>query len=68
LLLAELIKLSREYGKDCIHLGLGISNGIRRFKEKWGGKPSLSYQMCELVSKKTLLIEAVKALLDKPGQ
>jgi hypothetical protein len=68
LLLAELIRLSREYGKDCIHLGLGISNGIRRFKEKWGAKPTLSYKMCELVSKKALLMDAVKALLDKPGR
>ena len=68
LLLAELIKISREYDKDCIHLGLGISDGIRRFKEKWGAKPSLSYKMCELVSKKALLMDAVKALLDKPGQ
>ena len=68
LLLAELIKIGQEYNKDCIHLGLGISNGIRRFKEKWGAKPSLSYKMCELVSKKALLMDAVKALLDKPGQ
>ena len=66
LLLAELIKISREYDKDCIHLGLGISDGIRRFKEKWGAKPSLSYQMGELVFKKALILEALKALLEKP--
>jgi len=68
LLMAELIKISRVYGKECIHLGLGISSGIRRFKEKWGAKPSLSYKMCELVSKKALLMDAFKALLDKPGR
>lgn len=68
LLLFELIKLSREYDKDCIHLGLGISSGIRRFKEKWGAKPSLSYQMCELVFKKALILDAIKALIDKPQQ
>ena len=38
LLLFELIKLSAEYGKGYIHLGLGVNRGIRRFKEKWGGK------------------------------
>lgn len=68
LLLFELIQLSRQYGKDCIHLGLGISSGIRRFKEKWGGKPSLSYQMCELVFKKALILDAIKALVEKPQQ
>jgi hypothetical protein len=69
LLLWELIKLSREYDKGYVHLGLGISNGIRRFKEKWGGKPTLGYEMCELVFKKELILDAVRALLDKslPG-
>jgi hypothetical protein len=65
LLMLELIKLSREHDKACIHLGLGISNGIRRFKEKWGAKASLSYNMCELVFKKALLLEAIKAMMDK---
>ena len=68
LLLLELIKLSKEYHKDCIHLGLGISEGIRRFKEKWGAKPSLSYEMCELVFKKALILDAFKALVDKSLQ
>jgi len=26
-----------------VNLGLGINEGIRRFKEKWEGKPFLSY-------------------------
>lgn len=65
LLMLELIKLSREYDKAYIHLGLGISSGIRRFKEKWGAKASLSYNMCELVFKKALILEAIKALMDK---
>lgn len=68
LLLSELLKLSREHDKEYIHLGLGISDGIRRFKEKWGAKPSLSYQMCELVFKKALILDAIKALMDKSLQ
>jgi hypothetical protein len=67
-LLLELVKLSRQYGKDYIHLGLGISNGIRRFKEKWGGKPTRRYKMCELVHKKALILDAVRALVDKSRQ
>ena len=68
LLLFELIKLSKKYGKDYIHLGLGISSGIRRFKEKWGAKPTLSYEMCELVFKKALVLNAIRALVDKSIQ
>jgi len=62
LLLSELIKMSVEYGKGYIHLGLGVNSGIRRFKEKWGARPTLSYEMCELVQKKTLILEVVRAI------
>ena len=62
LLLDELVKMSSEYGKDYIHLGLGVNSGIRRFKEKWGAKPTLSYKMCELVPKKPLILEVVRAI------
>ena len=62
LLLSELINMSSEYGKGYIHLGLGVNSGIRRFKEKWGARPTLSYKMCELVPKKPLLLEIVQAL------
>ena len=62
LLLSELIKMSSEYGKGYIHLGLGVNSGIRRFKEKWGARPTLSYEMCELVQKKPLILEVVRAI------
>ena len=62
LLLSELINMSSEYGKGYIHLGLGVNSGIRRFKEKWGARPTVGYEMCELVPKKTLILEALKAL------
>ncbi|MFZ3090961.1 MAG: hypothetical protein WA240_10125 [Nitrospirota bacterium] len=32
-----MINLAKEHGKGYINLGLGVNNGIRRFKEKWGG-------------------------------
>lgn len=47
LLFLEMINLTREHGKNTIHLGLGVNEGIRRFKEKWGGKPLLRYEFCE---------------------
>jgi hypothetical protein len=48
LLFREMIQLAREAGKETIHLGLGVNDGIRRFKEKWGGVPSLNYEFCEV--------------------
>jgi hypothetical protein len=47
LLFYEMIDLTREAGKGTINLGLGVNEGIRRFKEKWGGVPSLRYEFCE---------------------
>ena len=62
LLMSELIKMSSEYDKGYIHLGLGVNRGIRRFKEKWGAVPTLRYAMCELVQKKSLILEVVRAI------
>jgi len=62
LLMAELIKIGRENGKEYIHLGLGVSSGIRRFKEKWGGKPTRRYKMCELVLRKPSIFETIFSL------
>lgn len=47
LLFAEMIAHARERGKSKINLGLGVNEGIRRFKMKWGGKPGLKYEFCE---------------------
>lgn len=47
LLFAEMIALTRESGRGVINLGLGVHAGIRRFKEKWGGRPVLRYEYCE---------------------
>jgi hypothetical protein len=63
LLLSELVELSAEHGKAYIHLGLGVNRGIWRFKKKWGARPVLSYKMCELVQKKTLVLDVIGALV-----
>jgi uncharacterized protein YbaP (TraB family) len=47
LLFREMIAIARRSGKEFLHLGLGVNNGIRRFKTKWGGKPDQAYEMAE---------------------
>jgi hypothetical protein len=52
LLLLETIQISAEMNKAYIHLGLGVNEGVRRFKEKWGGKPTLPYEMAGITFKR----------------
>jgi hypothetical protein len=47
LLFLTMTELAREENKGSINLGLGVNQGIRRFKEKWGGRPSFPYHFCE---------------------
>ncbi len=66
LIFHEMINLAREYRKSYIHLGLGVNEGIRRFKKKWGGLPSLKYEYGEYFTgnNKTLgLIDYLKSKL-----
>ncbi len=44
-LFAHMMRVAREEGKDFIHLGLGVNEGIRRFKRKWGAVPALPFLM-----------------------
>jgi hypothetical protein len=60
LLFLEMINLTREQGKGSINLGLGVNEGIQRFKRKWGGSSFLAYEFCECfygTRKKISLIE-----------
>ena len=43
-LFAAMLEGAGREGKHYIHLGLGVNEGIRRFKEKWGGTALLPYQ------------------------
>jgi hypothetical protein len=65
LLFVEMIKLARESGKNTIHLGLGVNEGIRRFKEKWGGLPYLQYEFCEVSREPARAVSLVRTLLGK---
>jgi len=44
-LFKEMILIARRELKSYLHLGLGVNQGIRRFKTKWGGTPSLPYEL-----------------------
>lgn len=49
LLLFETIKISKEYGKNYVHLGLAVSKSLNQFNKKWRSKVTLTYEMCEIV-------------------
>ncbi|MBQ9452453.1 MAG: TraB/GumN family protein [Desulfovibrio sp.] len=42
-LFAVMLRNARKTGKEYIHLGLGVNEGITRFKKKWGGFPIMPY-------------------------
>jgi hypothetical protein len=65
LLFFEMINFTREHGKHTINLGLGVNAGIKRFKEKWGGIPSLSYEFCERFYGMTRTLSLIKSLEGK---
>lgn len=45
LLFLEMLRLAQREHKEFVHLGLGVNDGIRRFKTKWGGIPAISYEV-----------------------
>jgi hypothetical protein len=65
LLFFEMLEIAREEGKGTINLGLGVNEGIRRFKEKWGGVAFLKYEFCEYVTGFTRTTSMIEALAGK---
>jgi hypothetical protein len=65
LLFLEMVNLTREQGKTIINLGLGVNEGIRRFKEKWGGVPFLKYEFCECTYGATRTVSLIKSIEGK---
>lgn len=47
LLFWNMIQNARQAGKRYLHLGLGVNDGILRFKQKWGARSFYPYQMAE---------------------
>jgi hypothetical protein len=64
-LFLEMIRWTQEQGKITINLGLGVNEGIRRFKEKWGGVPFLTYEFCECYYGTTRTVSLIKNLEGK---
>jgi len=60
LLLYKLFELARERGKSRVNLGLGSSEGVRRFKEKWGARVLTVYEYGAYVSPLGVLSEFTK--------
>jgi len=65
LLFFEMYKLAKEMQKEYIHLGLGVNEGIRRFKIKWGGVPYLQYEAGAIFSKSKLYLPLFDTLKEK---
>ena len=62
LLFHEMVRLAQSEQKKAINLGLGVNPGIRRFKEKWGGKPFLSYCSAVIQRERLELADIAKKL------
>jgi hypothetical protein len=61
----RMVQLAREKNKEYIHLGLGVNEGIRRFKRKWGGIPFLRYESGEWSKRPEGLVSWIAALQGK---
>jgi len=70
LLFQEMIRIARRQGKEFLHLGLGVNEGIRRFKTKWGGSPAVPYEMAAWQEKEAIgsdMKELLRALASSSG-
>lgn len=65
LLFYEMYRLANELQKEYIHLGLGVNEGIRRFKMKWGGHPYLPYEAGAILSKSQIYFSIFDTLREK---
>jgi len=64
LLLFEMARLAAEEGKRYLNLGLGVSPGIRRFKEKWGAIPFLPCSWATIQRKRRGLLAIIRGMLE----
>ncbi len=65
LLFREMIRIARENNKEYIHLGLGVNEGIRRFKKKWGGIAGLPYFAGEITAREKVALSWLRVLASK---
>ena len=73
-LFAVMLEKARAAGCDFVQLGLGVNEGITRFKRKWGGTPQLSYVMAQWQERpradvhKVVLDELMQALVERSDE
>ncbi len=73
LLFAAMSAAALREGRHRIHLGLGVNDGIRRFKHKWGGVPELPFRMARWEEQRAATVGSrvvdgfVNALLKAPA-
>ena len=65
LLFVEMLELARRHGKRFVHLGLGVNDGIRAFKAKWGGTPSIRYEFRALRCRAPAMLASLVARLQR---
>lgn len=62
LLFAAMLDSAAQRGKKFIHLGLGVNDGILRFKKKWGAKPGQPFLMAKWEAGGSARLELCKAV------
>ena len=73
-LFAVMLEKARAAGCDFVQLGLGVNEGITRFKRKWGGAPQLFYVMAQWQERpradvhKVVLDELMQALVERSDE
>lgn len=60
LLMYKMLELASEEGKKRMNLGLGSSEGVRKFKEKWGAKVLVHYEYGAYISPLGVFAELTK--------
>lgn len=68
LLFRHMLTQARNEGKTYIHLGLGVNEGIRRFKRKWGGVPDLPYTMASWTEQAVQQVSLTSTLVESIAQ
>lgn len=66
LLFAKMLELAREHGKRYIQLGLGVNEGILRFKLKWGAVPGRPFVMARQTARQGNLTSTLAAIFLAP--
>lgn len=59
LLMYQMVLMAAEAGKGFLNVGLGLNEGIRKFKSKWRAEPYIGYNHCGFQSKKPSLLDLI---------